>query len=613
MQADYGTENLVVLYWHVSDSYATTEGEDRANSYGVYSIPEVDFDAVEEVTGGGPGIRTVYDPIYATRHAEPTPITIESYGVIGESGGWVTATFRAVEAVSYDSLTAYFVAIEEVSEELTHTVREVAEPEWIQLSSAGDSVVVSRNFDVTWGPKGDLDVVVFLEASTPREIVNANFMPNSFRLELAASQYASEMGYSGTAVYSATLRNTGTMADTATVEIAHDDLPDGVGPADWPVSYREEGGGWRTAPHPFALDPGEEITLEIRLEDLLGTTPGLGVATLSAESRGNPDLSVTASFATFVEYPSILIVDDDGGLGHETYLETAVHDTGYVAHTWNANARGKPGLAQLSSYWAVLWTTANRDASDITSYDEQNMASYLEGGGNLMLASMEFLSSRTDTSVFITDYMHIDSWSNDTSGFTMTGVGGDEISDGMSLLLIGGPFPPSKSDAVDVSGPAEVIFTGPQSTGNKGIKVRENGHSLVFLAFPFEDVKTTAAAPSNQKTLVGRILAWFETSTGVEDTVGGRLVLEQNAPNPFNPKTSISFTVPGGASSATLTVYTVGGRLVKMLHDGPLGPGRHTVAWDGKDAGGARLASGIYFARLAADGEVAFRKMTLLK
>jgi len=265
----------------------------------------------------------------------------------------------------------------------------------------------------------------------------------------------------------------------------------------------------------------------------------------------------------------------------------------------------------MSSYWAVLWTTGGGNALYLTPDDEQNMMDYLDAGGNLFLTSTEYLSSRSLPNTFITDYLHVDSWVCDNSGFLMTGVAGDPVSDGMALFVLGGPILPSCSDAIVPAAPADSIFS--TAVGIKGIKVNESGHKLVFLSFPFENAPVSDPHPNNQKTLVARILGWFGSETGIETGGIDRLAMRQNAPNPFNPTTRIAFTVPEDASRVTLTVYNVSGRVVRRLVDEPLSAGPHSVVWNGRDDLGKSLASGIYFARLAAGGESLFKKMTLLK
>ncbi len=89
-----------------------------------------------------------------------------------------------------------------------------------------------------------------------------------------------------------------------------------------------------------------------------------------------------------------------------------------------------------------------------------------------------------------------------------------------------------------------------------------------------------------------------------------------NFPNPFNPSTRIRFATPAGTGKvdSKLSVYDISGRLVKTLHEGELAGGTiHSYTWDGKNAAGNGVASGIYFSRLELDERVQSNKMLLLK
>jgi hypothetical protein len=88
--------------------------------------------------------------------------------------------------------------------------------------------------------------------------------------------------------------------------------------------------------------------------------------------------------------------------------------------------------------------------------------------------------------------------------------------------------------------------------------------------------------------------------------------LAQNAPNPFNPSTQISFALPS-AAKVSLTVYNVLGQQVKTLVDEYMTAGYQTVTWDGTDNSSASVASGIYFYRITAGEFADTKKMLLLK
>ena len=90
------------------------------------------------------------------------------------------------------------------------------------------------------------------------------------------------------------------------------------------------------------------------------------------------------------------------------------------------------------------------------------------------------------------------------------------------------------------------------------------------------------------------------------------LWLAPGAPNPFNPRTTLSFLVPA-RTPVRLAIHDVQGRLVRVLVDEVLPAGQHAVEWDGRDGRGQELATGVYLSRLEAGGEVRSRKLALVK
>jgi len=89
-------------------------------------------------------------------------------------------------------------------------------------------------------------------------------------------------------------------------------------------------------------------------------------------------------------------------------------------------------------------------------------------------------------------------------------------------------------------------------------------------------------------------------------------MLNSNYPNPFNPETTISFSV-NQDSRVSIDVYNVKGQKVKNLVNDVRTAGQHSVVWNGKDANGRDVASGIYFYQMKADGYTATKKMILMK
>ncbi|MFH1864347.1 MAG: C25 family cysteine peptidase, partial [Candidatus Eisenbacteria bacterium] len=86
----------------------------------------------------------------------------------------------------------------------------------------------------------------------------------------------------------------------------------------------------------------------------------------------------------------------------------------------------------------------------------------------------------------------------------------------------------------------------------------------------------------------------------------------QNAPNPFNPVTRLSFGTTG-RGPVVLSIFSVRGRLVRTLVKDVLPAGRHVAEWRGDNDDGQRVASGVYFCRLSAEGRTATCRTVLLK
>ncbi|MFB0517587.1 MAG: T9SS type A sorting domain-containing protein [Candidatus Neomarinimicrobiota bacterium] len=95
-------------------------------------------------------------------------------------------------------------------------------------------------------------------------------------------------------------------------------------------------------------------------------------------------------------------------------------------------------------------------------------------------------------------------------------------------------------------------------------------------------------------------------------TVPAEFSLAQNYPNPFNPATAIRYEL-SHASGVRLMVYNLLGQEVARLVDTNQEAGSYKVMWDGKDARGNLVGSGVYLYRIETDNFVQIRKMVLLK
>ena len=88
--------------------------------------------------------------------------------------------------------------------------------------------------------------------------------------------------------------------------------------------------------------------------------------------------------------------------------------------------------------------------------------------------------------------------------------------------------------------------------------------------------------------------------------------LFQNYPNPFNPNTTIKYQLPK-AGNVEIKIFNVNGQLIKLVNTKQQSIGVHTFAWDGKNADGQALASGIYFYQINFENSILTNKMLYLK
>ena len=141
---------------------------------------------------------------------------------------------------------------------------------------------------------------------------------------------------------------------------------------------------------------------------------------------------------------------------------------------------------------------------------------------------------------------------------------------------------------------------GPGQGAVANVEISANGSgqillSRVILASP--DARSIAAAVTN--------LDWSEFP--VETATLG-----QNFPNPFNPATTIPYTIER-ESAVMLVVYDIAGREIKRVVEGQKPTGSYTAVWNGADEQGFQVPSGIYLVRLRAGTVVQTKKMILTR
>ncbi len=185
------------------------------------------------------------------------------------------------------------------------------------------------------------------------------------------------------------------------------------------------------------------------------------------------------------------------------------------------------------------------------------------------------------------------------------------------------PAPPNAADTIVAVGPDDVWLPGwngyfhwdgtswmevPATVPGATYVIRNGGLAIVGDCDIWSVGFWTEPDGITSYTLAERLQP---LPTTVDDPVPQTLAQLSSHPNPFNPRTTLSFTLPA-AGPVTVSIYDARGREVARLVDESLPAGTHSVAWDGRDAYGASMPSGTYVCRLALPWGIETRKLQLV-
>ena len=202
------------------------------------------------------------------------------------------------------------------------------------------------------------------------------------------------------------------------------------------------------------------------------------------------------------------------------------------------------------------------------------------------------------------------------SGDGQEGLAGAQLSEPFVVLLL------DEEDEAVAGAVVSFVVTAGGGTISSTISVTDaNGHARNTLRLGSEPgTNAVEATVAGLDTVVTFTAIGQESNfAGFDDFFSSKLAalpdspqLAQNAPNPFNSQTVLAYFLhaPG---LTHLEVFALSGQQVAVLQQGPQPAGYHRLRWDGRDAAGRPLASGVYLYRLVTDQGVFTRKLTLLR
>ena len=467
------------------------------------------------------------------------------------------------------------------------------------VSNSGETQQYVGTFalDPDWDPE-NLHVVVFPERDTNRRVLQSGEACRMYAVSvdnLTPTVVSSPVPVD----FDAEVTYAGCVDDDVTVTLDKTGLP-----GDWDAEIVVGTSTFPTSTTFSSMTDGQTQAYTIRV--IPGASAALGTVAVETGPASNLTVASIDEYGVFANTPAILYVNDDGGLAR-TDFESAITNAGHFYVTHEVDTQGEPSSALLAGYDAVIWNTGQPQSNTISPATQAELVAYLDAGGKMFLTSHGLLNQYGTGPAFIQNYLRVASFLQDRQALTCVGVASDPIGDGLNFSL-SGPFP-DFADVITPNSDGVVWLVG--IMGDVAVRYDSGTFKTVFMTPALE------LAPGAERDLImTRVLAWFfpnptDVSPGLSTESAG-FSLRQNAPNPFAGTTSVSFVVPA-TGPVSLEVFDVTGRRVVKLVDRDLASGSHTATWDGRDATGSRVASGVYLYRLSAGGESVAKEMVLRK
>ncbi|MDP6529887.1 MAG: FlgD immunoglobulin-like domain containing protein [Gemmatimonadota bacterium] len=623
LEDEYTRAEFITVDWHNSGAIVHPDAQARGNYYGVGGVPDVYFDGYDNEVGGGTDMYPYYQPTVVSHLASQAKITVSGYVIFDEAARTGTMVIDlevapgevitnpgncTVGAAIYEDDVFYCCGTNGWNN--WHGIgRDLLPDSPLTISNGGETAQIVHNFNLdVVGPDTPWDIsklhgVAYVQRTGNKKMLNSGYMYPAYSAQVAGVDAPVRKTTPGApVVFTHEVTYTGMLSDDVVVSTAN------VPPA-WSaeVAWGASNGSSVTIP---SMVPGQVETVTVTLDPqgnsglasmLVDATPTLG-----AGNGGSDEVH------TFSGTPAVLLVDDDRNYSYEASYLAAISGSGYSAVHWdNAALLAGPDEIYMGYYDAVIWMTGEFQVKTIGANSQAKIVSYLDAGGNFFLTSHGYLSDK-GANTFTTDYLNVASWNDDSGCANASGVAADPIGDGLSFAM----SPPYTDYADDMAPGAGGATWLNSSVGPVGIRYDSGTYRTVMLAAAFEGIQDTSS-PNTKTDVMGRVLDWMleGLTTGVETgPMASALTLSQNAPNPFTPaaSTTIAFSVPRDGA-VDLAVFNIAGRKVVDLADGTFTQGRHTVVWDGRDAKGSPVASGVYLYRLKAAGETLAREMVLTR
>ncbi len=353
-------------------------------------------------------------------------------------------------------------------------------------------------------------------------------------------------------------------------------------------------------------------TITVNVAD--NTAPVPDVASLP-DATGECSVTITAPTAT----------DNCAGSITATTPDPTTYTTqGTFAVTWTYDD-GNGNSSQQTQNVIVADVTAPVVTAQLKLVDVLNS----DQNGYAVICSA---TDNCDANPTVSSVMQIPALSSPTVQFQVAGRKGLEFNYQTNNVKVWGPGPQSFWAAVQSAGGVAVsnsqrlrfvttanqkdtyVFDG---SGNLlGIRGVQTPSLICTATDAAGNVGTANATPfgSTSAASIGEDAenSLFKAQSFSNENLPEAFSLMQNHPNPFNPTTTISFTVPE-TGDVKLTIYNMMGKRIKTLYHGQANAGQHQVVWNATNEQGVKVASGVYIYTLEANNFQSMKRLILMK
>ena len=320
----------------------------------------------------------------------------------------------------------------------------------------------------------------------------------------------------------------------------------------------------------------------------------------------------TFNFSFVIGSYHYMIWNADPTAGPGMVMDNILSDLGYTGEYQTI----LPASADLAMYRAIFVCVGIYPSNYVittTSPEAAALEDYLTAGGNLYLEGG--------------DVWYFDPLGSGYNFCPLFGINAtaDGYSDGGPFIGQNGTFTEEMNfnyagensyiDHISPTGTGFLIFRDGDQMYDCGVANDASGnYKTVGLSFELGGLVNTSA-PSTKEVLLDSIMHFFGITTGVEELtpLDVKTITMQLSPNPFSTSTAIRWQLNDN-SNLTLQVFDITGRLVRDLsQQSSVSGNQSSVIWNGTDARGRKLPSGVYFVTLTTETLSETQKIILVE